>query len=145
MDTAVQFLATVCGSAAVLNGRLKDTPNVKSIHSYTLKSQIKEASRLGRDSGSYSKYYFLYHSPKCLGFLQILFLAGALQRPVQQHCNEIQQDLYKLLVPPCSCTNNYKSTLHIMWIRMSDESIGGPNHLIPLIANSSKLRFPHTV
>ncbi len=53
-----------------------------------------------------------------LGYLQLLFLAGAIEHPLQQHCSHQGQELYNLLVPPCSCVESYKLVLDLMWIKI---------------------------
>ena len=69
-----------------------------------------------------------------VGFLQLLFVAGATGHPIQQHCDlSGYHDLYKTLVPPCSCSESYGSVLHIMWINTSQTLGGCPNHIVPLI------------
>lgn len=137
-DMAVQFLGTVCGDRD-MDSRPKQNPSITSLHEYTLKCQIRETAQVGKDSGVYryttarTRRYLLFAFS--VGFLQILFMAGAVEHPIQQHCSVPGQDLYKLLIPPCACNVNWKSTLHIMWLGAST-STGPPNHLIPLISKS---------
>ena len=64
----------------------------------------------------------------------MLFLAGAIGHPIQQHCNlSGHHDLYRTLVPPCSCADTYGSVVHILWTNLSLTPGGCPNHIIPLI------------
>lgn len=74
-------------------------------------------------------YYF------CIAFLQFLFLAGATEHPIQQHCTwrEGQAiELYKTTVPPCPCIDAYKPMVHVMWTSSSQKG-SAPNHVIPLL------------
>lgn len=118
MDAAVQFLFTVVGSDEDVDRRPKSNPSLTEVHSYTLHTLIRDSARIGRDAG----------------FLQLLFLAGATGHPIQQHSNlSDHHDLYKTLVPPCSCAEKYKSVVHIMWTNSSQTPGGSPNHIIPLV------------
>ena len=70
------------------------------------------------------------------GFLQVLFLAGAIQHPIHQHCL-MEYDFCNLLVPPCACSDFYGEVIHIMWVRMIEEesALAPPNHIIPLLCD----------
>ena len=84
------------------------------------------------------------------GLLQILFLAGATQHPIQQHCVQ-SHEVYNLQLPPCACCESYRELLHIMWIVFDDTESDSlftcgtqPNHIIPLLpANKEGTRFLH--
>ena len=82
------------------------------------------------------------------GLLQILFLAGATQHPIQQHCVQ-SHEVYNLQLPPCAYCESYKELLHIMWIVFDDtDSLLAcgtqPNHIIPLLPTSKEgTRFLH--
>ena len=69
-----------------------------------------------------------------IGFLQFLFLAGATEHPIQQHCT-LQagqaSELYKVIVPPCACSSVHKAVVHVMWTSTLEGS--APNHVIPLL------------
>ena len=67
----------------------------------------------------------------------MLFVAGALGHPIKQHCHHVGQDLYNVLVPPCSCAEELKCVLHVLWVDASGGN-RAPNHLVPLIACTGK-------
>lgn len=116
--------------------RPKMNPSVDELHRFTLFTQILDTAKLGRDAGvQYINYTCTYIIIFCPGFLQLLFLAGATNHPIQQHCClQNAAELYQLMVPPCGCANSYKPVAHIMWINFDGEQALLPNHLIPLIS-----------
>lgn len=75
------------------------------------------------------------------GFLQLLFLAGATNHPIQQHCSRRIGELYKLMVPPCSCAESYKPVADVMWVNFGGDKQGLPNHLVPLISCSGEMNY----
>ena len=75
------------------------------------------------------------------GLLQILFLAGATQHPIQQHCAQ-SHEVYNLQLPPCACCESYRELLHIMWVGSFDDTLVAcgtqPNHIIPLLPTNNE-------
>lgn len=129
---ATQFLWTVSSSMQVINRRPCNDPSPEQIHLYTLQTQIIDSAKVGQDAGKcmYTKYG---DNHVCTGFLQILFLAGATGHLIQQHCSQQGQELYNLLVSPCSCLETVKPKLNVMWVNFSGH-LATYNHLIPLIS-----------
>lgn len=139
MDIAVQFLSTVAGSYEDVEGCPKDSPSTTQMRTYTLCTLIRDSARVGRDAGNLCiKVSWNGIIIAFVGFLQLLFLAGATGHPIQQHCNlSGYHDLYKTLIPPCSCAESYRSVVHIMWTNLSQTTGGSLNHIIPLIEKHS--------
>ena len=50
-DMAVQFMLATCDNAD-FNMRPKNNPTVEELHSHTLKSQIRDTAKIGRDAGT---------------------------------------------------------------------------------------------
>ena len=136
VDTAVQFLMTVAGCNRDVDSRPKHNPVAVEIHQHTLQAAVKDAAKIGRDAGedNCSQCHSINHY--YTGFLQVMFLAGAISHPIQQHCNLNGHELYKTLVLPCSCNTNYDSIVNIMWTNLSQDACGSPNHIIPLLADN---------
>lgn len=51
VDTAVQFLFTIAGSQDNVEGRPKDNPSVTEMHTYSLRTLIRDSAKIGRDAG----------------------------------------------------------------------------------------------
>ena len=135
-DVAIQFLMVVSSSDEVVRNRPMNNPTSDDIHLYTIQTQIKDTSKVGRDAGTQfrDKYKVMVRTIVVfIGFLQLLILAGAIQHPIQQHCT-IPHEFYQLLVPPCSCSSQVLSVANVMWVNFSGNQNRAPNHLIPLIA-----------
>lgn len=71
------------------------------------------------------------------GMLQVLFLAGATGYPIEQHADSaFPNRIPEMQFYPCGCTPvNATSVLHVMWVKMIDES-PTLNHIIPLMPQS---------
>lgn len=52
VDMAVQFLSTVAGCNEDVDGRPKSDPSVTDVHSYTLRTLIRDTAKIGRDAGN---------------------------------------------------------------------------------------------
>ena len=80
------------------------------------------------------------------GPLQVLFLAGALNRSIKQNIEDeptsTAHGIYQLMMPPCSCCETSKEMIGVFWMRMTDlsdgEGIPPMNHIVPIIPGSSK-------
>ena len=86
------------------------------------------------------KGYGVIYPIHCLhvhvGLLQLILVAGALECPIQQHC-EVPRDAYDILLMPCGCCEHVKDPIHLMWIAFEE---GGPmNHFVPLLPKLSIL------
>lgn len=88
-----------------------------------------------------------------VGLIQVLLLAGALKRPIQQF-SELQRDAYNLLMMPCGCCDNANigEPISLMWTSMLP--MGIMNHIIPLLPmkgtmgrtkNAFPCRFSHNI
>ena len=81
-----------------------------------------------------------YEPINSVGFLQVLFLAGAIQLPFYQH---YEYESMKHGSPfgnpifPCSCQldeiTDVMNGIHIMWVGMEGSHVQLLNHVIPLI------------
>lgn len=60
-DVAVQFLRTVVSSDVDVRTRPMDNPTVEDIHLHTLKTQIKDTAKIGRDSGILKIRSYMLH------------------------------------------------------------------------------------
>ncbi|CAG2213151.1 unnamed protein product [Mytilus edulis] len=64
--------------------------------------------------------------------LQILFMAGALGRPIQQY-SEIKRYGYDICLPPCPCQEgDSPQTLNVFWVKFKATSVQ-MNHVVPLL------------
>ena len=130
--------SAICWMLACTVRGLQQTPIVSTMHNYCL-------------------FVYVQMSPPPLpppppklftGLLQILFLAGATQHPIQQHCAQ-SHEVYELQLPPCACCESFRELLHIMWVRFDDDTLHTcgtqPNHIIPLLpTNKEGTRFLST-
>ncbi len=84
VDTAIQFLATVVTGR---NDVPKDNPSAAELHAYTIKVSL-------RDTAKRFRYIIIIIPPENeykingAGFLQLLFLAGAIGHPIQQNSSK---------------------------------------------------------
>lgn len=68
-----------------------------------------------------------------LGMLQIQFLAGAVGVAIRQHTEEEDEASFsQLTLFPCCFSEVRLTTIHIMWVRMSNGS-RDMNHIVPLL------------
>lgn len=88
-------------------------------------------------------------SISCAGFLQVLFLAGAIQLPVFQHYRHKfleHGSPFENPVFPCYCQLDaipeLSNGIHIMWVEMEDPEVHLLNHIIPLIPQGGEHTFP---
>ena len=98
---------------------------------------MKDTAKIGRDSGISRPLAALINCLRIIGFVQLLFLAGATQHPIQQHHAQ-PHEFYQLLAPPCTCANTFLPVVNLMWVNFSGQ-LRAPNHIIPLIASSGEL------
>lgn len=80
------------------------------------------------------------------GPLQVLFLAGALNRPITQEIEtSTTQAIYQLVMPPCSCCESSNEMIGVFWMRMSEPNNEGEpspmNHIALLVPGSSNVLF----
>ena len=62
----------------------------------------------------------------------MLFMAGALGRPIQQYAEEHRYG-YDICLPPCSCQEGDNPTaLNVLWVKFNADSVQ-MNHLVPLL------------
>lgn len=89
-ETAVQFLRAVSSDSAVLNRPMLN-PSVDGIHTYTLRCQIKDTAKIGRDAGTAFKtmcvHYWLFLKVFCSYYFWLGLRSTLYSSTVQLHMN----------------------------------------------------------
>ena len=139
MGTAQQLLSSFSTEEVCLQRPTHAGVTCEEILMYMLREEAKNTAKNGAYSGTsvrvYSiAWYYIIHIH--LGPLQVEFLSGVLHRPIQQ-VGEIEADIMNSQVLPCSCCQDVRETLAIMWLRFLPTSLTY-NHIAPLIPGSSK-------
>ena len=132
LSTVIQFVSVCATSPCAQDMPRGEGVLVKDLLRYLIQAEIRGLAQTTRAGMNHSTVCYPCSFIVITGFIPVMFLAGAIATPIQQHCVD-EHELYTLLVPPCSCCETYKELVHIMWCRIGAASLGTYNCILPLL------------
>ncbi|XP_065056803.1 uncharacterized protein LOC135685011 [Rhopilema esculentum] len=117
IDMASAFLSQNCSSFKY-EKRPKNSPSIDELLHHVISHEIMITSVNGEFSGP----------------LQVHFISGLINRPINLNCEFSNHFCYAGRVNPCPCSEQrtYGNSLNIMWTNFADDGEDRINHVIPV-------------
>ena len=107
LSTVIQFVSLCATSPCAQDMPRGEGVLVKDLLRYLIQAEIRGLAQTTRAGMNHSTVCYPCSFIVTTGFIPVMFLAGAIATPIQQHCVD-EHELYTLLVPPYSCCETYK-------------------------------------